>query len=48
MLDAVGHAAELATAFRERFAGENKDAGDRFDEMAASLVKLLYQEAGLR
>jgi glyoxylase-like metal-dependent hydrolase (beta-lactamase superfamily II) len=35
-------------AFRERFAGENKDAGDRFDEMAASLVKLLYQEAGLR
>jgi cyclase len=43
----VKSAVDLST-FRPRFAGNDKDAGERFDAVAASLVKLLFEEAGLR
>ena len=35
-------------AFRERFAGNDKDLGDAFDEAAANLVKVVFEEASLR
>lgn len=35
-------------AFRSRFAGTNKDLGAEFDDMAANLVKVAFQEASLR
>ncbi|HET9699095.1 MAG TPA: MBL fold metallo-hydrolase [Terriglobales bacterium] len=45
--DGVKSAVDLS-AFRERFAGNDKNQGERFDAVAAALVKLLFEEAGLR
>ena len=36
------------TAFRPRFAGTDKDAGAEFDDMAAHLVKVVFEEVSLR
>jgi glyoxylase-like metal-dependent hydrolase (beta-lactamase superfamily II) len=36
------------SAFRERFAGNDKEMGAAFDEVAARLVKLVFDEARLR
>jgi glyoxylase-like metal-dependent hydrolase (beta-lactamase superfamily II) len=46
-LDDVKAAVDL-TSFRQRFAGDNKDLGEAFDEEASHLVKLVFEEAGLR
>ena len=46
-LDGVKRAVDL-TSFRQRFIGINKDLGAAFDEMAANLVKVVFQEASLR
>jgi glyoxylase-like metal-dependent hydrolase (beta-lactamase superfamily II) len=36
------------TPFRRRFAGDDKDLGDSFDDAASHLVKLVFLEASLR
>jgi len=36
------------TAFRQRFAGNDKDLGEAFNEAASNLVKVVYEEASLR
>jgi len=36
------------TSFRQRFAGNDKELGEAFDEAAANLVKVVYEEASLR
>ena len=36
------------TPFRQRFAGNDKDVGDAFDEAAGNLVKVVFEEASLR
>jgi len=46
-LDEVKGSVDL-TAFRQRFAGDDKDLGDAFDDAAANLVKVVFQEASLR
>jgi cyclase len=46
-LDDVKGAVDL-TPFRQRFAGTDKDLGAAFDDMAASLVKVVFEEASLR
>jgi len=46
-LDEVKGSVDL-TPFRQRFAGNDKDLGEAFDECAASLVKATFQEASLR
>jgi glyoxylase-like metal-dependent hydrolase (beta-lactamase superfamily II) len=45
--DDVKGAVDL-TSFRQRFAGEDKDLGFAFDDEAARLVKLVFDEARLR
>ncbi|MES2306982.1 MAG: MBL fold metallo-hydrolase [Gemmatimonadota bacterium] len=46
-VDAVKGSIDL-TAFRERFAGGNKEIEAAFDETAAELVRLVFREASLR
>jgi len=46
-LDDVKGAVDL-TPFRPRFAGTDKDLGAEFDDMAADLVKVVFEEASLR
>jgi hypothetical protein len=46
-LDDVKAAVDL-TPFRQRFAGDDKDQGDAFDDMATHLVKIVFEEASLR
>jgi glyoxylase-like metal-dependent hydrolase (beta-lactamase superfamily II) len=46
-LDEVKGAVDLSP-FRQRFAGDDKDLGDEFDEEASRLVKLVFEEASLR
>ena len=46
-LDEVKGAVDL-TAFRQRFAGNDKDLTVAFDDMAANLVKVVFEEASLR
>jgi glyoxylase-like metal-dependent hydrolase (beta-lactamase superfamily II) len=46
-LDEVKGSVDL-TAFRQRFAGDDKDLGAEFDEMANNLVKVVFEEASLR
>jgi glyoxylase-like metal-dependent hydrolase (beta-lactamase superfamily II) len=46
-MEEVKSAVDLSS-FRQRFAGNDKDEGERFDAVAASLVKLVIEEAGLR
>ena len=46
-LDDVKGGVDLAT-FRQRFAGDDKDLGDSFDDAASHLVKLVFLEASLR
>jgi cyclase len=46
-LDDVKGAVDLST-FRQRFAGTDKDLSEAFDDMAASLVKVVFEEASLR
>jgi cyclase len=36
------------TPFRQRFAGNDKDLADLFDDRAANLIKLVFQEASAR
>jgi len=36
------------TPFRQRFAGTDKDLSAAFDDMAANLVKVVFEEASLR
>jgi hypothetical protein len=36
------------TPFRQRFAGNDQDLAAAFDDMAARLVKLVFDEARLR
>jgi cyclase len=46
-IDDVKGSVDLS-AFRERFAGNDKDLGAAFDEVVARLVKLVFDEARLR
>jgi cyclase len=46
-LDDVKGGVDL-TPFRQRFAGDDKDLGDSFDNAASHLVKLVFLEASLR
>lgn len=46
-LDDVKGAIDL-TPFRQRFAGDDKDLGEQFDDAAAHLVKVVFEEASLR
>ena len=46
-LDEVKTSIDL-TPFRQRFAGNDKDLGEAFDEAAANLVKVVFQESSLR
>jgi glyoxylase-like metal-dependent hydrolase (beta-lactamase superfamily II) len=46
-LDEVKGAVDL-TPFRQRFAGNDKDLGEAFDDMASHLIKVALQEASLR
>lgn len=46
-LDDVKGGVDL-TAFRQRFAGNDKDLGAQFDDMASHLVKMVFLEASLR
>lgn len=46
-LDDVKGGVDL-TPFRQRFAGDDKDLGDSFDDAASHLVKLVFLEASLR
>jgi cyclase len=36
------------SAFRQRFAGDDKDLGEEFDDVSARLIKLVFAEARLR
>ncbi|HET6177002.1 MAG TPA: hypothetical protein VFE61_08730 [Candidatus Sulfotelmatobacter sp.] len=36
------------TSFRQRFAGDDKDLGDAFDDCASNLVRVVFEEASLR
>jgi hypothetical protein len=36
------------TPFRQRFAGDDKDLGEAFDDASARLIKLAFDEARLR
>jgi hypothetical protein len=46
-LDGVKGSVDL-TAFRQRFAGTDKDLNAAFDDMATNLVKVVFEEASLR
>jgi hypothetical protein len=46
-LDQVEGTVDL-TAFRQRFAGSDKDLAVAFDEMTANLLKVVFEEASLR
>lgn len=46
-LDSVKAGVDL-TAFRQRFAGNDQQQGEAFDEAANSLVKVVFEEASLR
>lgn len=46
-LDDVKGSVDL-TPFRQRFAGDDKDLAAAFDDVAARLVKLVFEEASLR
>ena len=46
-LDSVKGGVDL-TAFRQRFAGNDKDQGEAFDDAANNLVKVVFEEASLR
>ena len=46
-LDDVKGAVDL-TSFRPRFAGNDKDLASGFDDMAAKLIKVVFEEASLR
>jgi len=46
-LDDVKGAVDLSS-FRERFAGSDKDLAAAFDDMAAKLVKVAFEEDTLR
>ena len=46
-LDEVKGAVDLSP-FRHRFAGDDKDLGDEFDDEASRLIKLVFEEASLR
>jgi cyclase len=46
-LDEVRGAVDLKP-FRQRFAGDDKDLAAAFDDMAANLVKVVFEEASLR
>lgn len=46
-LDEVKDSVNL-TPFRAKFAGDDKDLGEQFDDMASHLVKLVFNEAALR
>jgi len=46
-LDEVKGAVDL-TPFRQRFAGADKETAAAFDDMAANLVKVVFEEASLR
>jgi cyclase len=46
-LEDVKGAVDL-TPFRPRFAGTDSDLGAEFDDMAANLVKVVFEEASLR
>ncbi|MGH9746798.1 MAG: MBL fold metallo-hydrolase [Candidatus Acidiferrales bacterium] len=46
-LDDVKGGVDL-TPFRQRFAGNDKDLGDAFDDAASHLVKVVFEEATLR
>ena len=46
-LDEVKGAVDL-NAFRQRFAGSDKDLSAEFDDMTANLVKVVFEEASLR
>jgi cyclase len=46
-LDEVKGSVDL-TPFRQRFAGDDKDLAAAFDDMAAHLIKVVFEEASLR
>jgi len=46
-LDDVKGGVDL-TPFRQRFAGDDKDLADSFDDAANHLVRLVFLEASLR
>jgi len=46
-LDDVKGSVDL-TPFRQRFAGDDKDLGREFDDMAKNLIKVTFAEASLR
>lgn len=46
-LDEVKASIDL-TPFKQRFAGNDKDLGEAFDEAATNLVKVVFQESSLR
>lgn len=46
-LDEVKGAVDLKP-FRQRFAGNDKDLGEEFDDMAAHLIKVVFEETSLR
>ncbi len=46
-LDEVKGSVDL-TAFRQRFAGNDKDLDAAFDDMTTNLVKVVFYEASLR
>jgi len=46
-IDDVKGSVDLS-AFRQRFAGDDKEMGTAFDDVAARLVKLVFDEARLR
>ena len=46
-LDEVKGGVDL-TAFQQRFAGNDKEQGEAFDDAASNLVKVVFEEASLR
>jgi len=46
-LDSVKGSVDL-TPFRQRFAGDDKDQGEAFDDAANNLIKVVFEEASLR
>jgi len=44
----LGYVEAQVLPFRAKFAGDDKDLGAEFDDMAAHLVKLVFEEAALR
>ena len=46
-LDEVKGGVDLSS-FRQRFVGNDKDLGDEYDQAAASLVKVVFEESSLR